>query len=77
MRVFLVLLSFCLISACGKAKESKSEPEAPPPVKIMEDQRKQLEKAKEVEQALQKAADAQRDVIEVQTGGQAKKEASK
>ncbi|MFZ6770815.1 hypothetical protein ACO0LM_27480 [Undibacterium sp. Di26W] len=77
MRALFILLSCCVICACGKAKESKPEPEAPPPIKIMEDQRKQLEKAKQVEDAVQKAADAQRDVIEVQTGGQPAKKANK
>jgi len=77
MRALYILLACGVICACGKAKESAPQPEAPPPIKIMEDQRKQLEKAKQVEDAVQKAADAQRDVIEVQTGGQPAKKADK
>jgi cell division FtsZ-interacting protein ZapD len=57
---FLLILSIC---GCGKHND-------PPPVKILESQRQQMQKAKEVEQIIQQAADAQRKSIDEQTSNQ-------
>jgi hypothetical protein len=56
--LMLVMLAF--LSSCNK-------PSDPPPVKIMEQQRQQLQKAKDVEQTLQNAAELQRKALEAQT----------
>ena len=66
MRISLFVVIFSLLTACGK-------PNDPPPVKIMEAQRQQLQKAKDVEKTVQKAADAQRQEIDAQTASQTEK----
>lgn len=66
MRISLCIVMISLLSACGK-------PNDPPPVKIMETQRQQLQKAKNVEKSMQKAADTQRQEIDAQTASQTEK----
>lgn len=66
MRISLCLLIISFLSACGK-------PDDPPPVKIMESQRQQMQKAKDVEKSVQKAADTQRQEIDAQTASQTEK----
>jgi hypothetical protein len=66
MRISLCIVTLTLLSACGK-------PDDPPPVKIMEAQRQQLQKAKDVEKSVQKAADTQRQEIDAQTASQSEK----
>lgn len=66
MRISLCVVIISFLSACGK-------PNDPPPIKIMETQRQQLQKAKDVEKSVQKAADAQRQEIDAQTASQTKK----
>ena len=66
MRISLCIVIISLLSACGK-------PNDPPPVKIMESQRQQLQKAKDVEKSVQKAADVQRQEIDAQTASQTEK----
>jgi hypothetical protein len=60
------------LSACGKSKPAPAsapalETEKPPAFKIAEDQRKALERAKQVEQDVQKAAESQQKEIEAAT----------
>ena len=64
-----------LLAACNKPPEPKVEPSAS--TNFLADQKAQLDKAKEAAQVLQKAADAQREVVEVNTGGKAAKPAKK
>lgn len=70
MRTLLILIFIsivsCFITACGKSKApvSPSASVEAPSLKIAEDQRKQLEKAKEVAQTVQKAADDQKKALE-------------
>lgn len=52
MRLILLLAIYTLVG-CGKTDEK-------PPVKLLEPQRQELQKAKQIEKTLQKAADAQR-----------------
>ncbi len=66
MRISLCIVIISLLSTCGK-------PNDPPPVKIMETQRQQLQKAKDVEKSVQKAADTQRQEIDAQTASQTEK----
>lgn len=66
MRISTYMLVISLLSACGKSDD-------PPPVKIMESQRQQLQKVKEVEKTIQKAAENQRKEIDEQTASQAEK----
>lgn len=66
MRISLCVVIISLLSACGK-------PDDPPPIKIMESQRQQLQKAKDVEKSVQKAAETQRQEIDVQTTSQTEK----
>lgn len=66
MRISVYLLLITLLGACGK-------PDDPPPVKIMESQRQQLQKAKDVEKTMQKAAETQRKEIDEQTASQSEK----
>ena len=66
MRISLCFLVIGLLSACGK-------PDDPPSIKIMETQRQQLQKAKDVEKSVQKAADVQRQEIDAQTAPQVEK----
>lgn len=66
MRISLFIVIISLLSACGKPSDS-------PPVKIMESQRQQLQKAKDVEKSVQKAADTQRHEIDAQTASQTDK----
>ena len=66
MRISLCIVILTLLSACGK-------PDDPPPVKIMESQRQQLQKAKDLEKSVQKAADTQRQEIDAQTASQTEK----
>ncbi|MFZ6645156.1 hypothetical protein ACO0LO_05525 [Undibacterium sp. TJN25] len=54
-------LLFSVLSACGKKEEK-------PPVNFLEGQQKSLQKARNVEQDVQKAADAQRQQIDKETG---------
>ncbi|WP_394779573.1 hypothetical protein [Undibacterium sp.] len=49
-----------LLSGCGKKEEK-------PPVNFLEGQQKALQKARNVEQDVQKAADAQRQQIDKET----------
>jgi hypothetical protein len=63
MRLSLTILMISLLIACGKNEE--------PSFKIAEQQRQQLQKAKEVDQALQKAAESQRLAIDAATASQA------
>ncbi|MCU6435004.1 hypothetical protein LPB67_14600 [Undibacterium sp. Jales W-56] len=72
MRAVIVLCTLVLCSACNKKTDPKVSSE-PPPFKIAEPQREQLQKAKEVEQTLQKAAEAQRQVVDGQTASQSEK----
>ncbi len=67
MRISLCIAIISLLSACGK-------PNDPPPIKIMESQRQQLQKAKNVEKSVQKAADTQRQEIDAQTASQTEKQ---
>ena len=66
MRISLCVVVISLLSACGK-------PDDPPPIKIMETQRQQLQKAKDVEKSVQKAANTQGQEIDAQTATQAEK----
>jgi hypothetical protein len=66
MRISICVVIISLLSACGK-------PDDPPPIKIMETQRQQLQKAKDVEKSLQKAADIQRQEVDTQTASQTEK----
>ena len=66
MRILLCIVLISLLSACGK-------PDDPPPIKIMETQRQQLQKAKDVERSVQQAADIQRQEIDAQTASQTEK----
>ena len=66
MRILLCVVIISILSACGK-------PNDPPPIKIMETQRQQLQKAKDVEKTVQKAADVQRQEIDAQTASQTEK----
>lgn len=66
MRISLCVVVIILLSGCGKSDD-------PPPIKIMETQRQQLQKAKDVEKSVQKAADAQRQEIDAQTASQTEK----
>jgi hypothetical protein len=66
MRISLCIVIVSLLSACGK-------PDDPPPVKIMESQRQQLQKAKDVEKSVQKSAEIQRQEIDAQTASQIEK----
>lgn len=66
MRISFCILVISLLNACGK-------PNDPPPVKIMESQRQQLQKAKDVEKSVQKAAETQRQDIDAQTASQTEK----
>ncbi|MEB0031591.1 hypothetical protein QN372_12600 [Undibacterium sp. RTI2.1] len=72
MRTIIVLSALTLLSACSKKPEPAISSE-PPLFKIAEPQREQLQKAKEVEQTLQKAADAQRQVIDGVSASQVEK----
>ncbi|GGC60451.1 hypothetical protein [Undibacterium terreum] len=60
MRFLFPLLVAGLLCACGKSDDK-------PPPNIMEGQLKGLQKAKQVEKDVQKAADAQRQAIEKET----------
>ena len=75
MRTILVLACVSILVACNKPPEPKVEASAS--ANFLSEQKKQLDQAKQAGQELQKAADAQREVIEVNTGGGAKKPAKK
>lgn len=66
MRISLCIIVIGLLSACGKSDD-------PPPVKIMESQRRQLQNAKDVGKSLEKAAETQRQEIDEQTASQTDK----
>ena len=72
MRAIIVLSTLSLLGACSKKPEPTIASE-PPLFKIAEPQREQLQKAKEVEQTLQKSADAQRQVIDGVSASQVEK----
>ncbi len=72
-----MLLCLAVVSACGKPKEPKIEADPSASANFLSEQKKQLDQAKQVGQELQKAADAQREVIELNTNGAAKKPAKK
>lgn len=72
MRTIFILCILTLLSACNKKPDPKVSSE-PPAFNIAEPQREQLQKAKEVEQTVQKAADAQRQVIDGQAASQVEK----
>lgn len=63
MRLSVAIIVTSLLAACGKNEA--------PPIKIAEPQRQQLQKAKEVDQVLQKAAESQRLAIDAATASQA------
>ncbi|MFZ6747843.1 hypothetical protein [Undibacterium sp. Ren11W] len=63
MRLSFAIIITALLAACGKNEV--------PPIKIAEPQRQQLQKAKEVDQLLQKAAESQRLAIDAATASQA------
>lgn len=64
MRFLLCLLILSGITACGKSAEK-------PPVKLFDTQREALQKASQVGDVLQQAADAQRLEIERRTASEA------
>ena len=66
MRISFCIVIICLVSACSKSDD-------PPSIKIMESQRQQLIKAKDVEKSVQKAAEVQRQEIDAQTASQSEK----
>jgi predicted small lipoprotein YifL len=74
MRALLILILIfivsCFITGCGKNKAPVSPAASveAPSLKIAEDQRKQLEKAKEVAQTVQKAADDQKKPLRIFPG---------
>lgn len=67
MRISFCIAIISFLSACGK-------PDDPPPIKILEVQRQQLQKAKDVEKSVQKAADTQRQEVDAQTASQTEKQ---
>lgn len=66
MRVLFCIILISLLCACGKS-------EAPPPLKIMESQRQQLQKAKDVEKTMLQAAEIQRQEIDTDAASQTAK----
>lgn len=70
MRLFSLILLAFVLSSCGKPKPSASASasvEPPPAFKIAEEQRRQLERAKALEQQVKKAADERKKEIEEAT----------
>jgi hypothetical protein len=63
MRLIFALMIASFFAGCGKNDA--------PAMKIAEPQREQLQKAKEVDQVLQKAAESQRLAIDAATASQA------
>lgn len=66
MRVLFCIILISLLCACGKS-------EAPPPLKMMESQRQQLQKAKDVEKKMLQAAEIQRQEIDTDAASQTAK----
>lgn len=77
LRLSLSLICLCMFSACGKPKEPKVEADPSASANFLSEQKKQLEQARQAAQVVQKAADSQREVVEVDTGGATKKSAKK
>ena len=69
MRLTLLLAALCglLLSACGRDEQ-------PPPPKLFESQRNAMDKAKGVEDTLQRQADQQLQDIDRQTQGSGKQD---
>ena len=69
MRYILLLSLTLALAACGKRAAAPSAPASvePPAFKIAEQQRKQLDEAKALEQQMQKAAEEKQKAIEEAT----------
>ncbi|MES2102982.1 MAG: hypothetical protein V4634_03125 [Pseudomonadota bacterium] len=59
MRILFPLMLTCLLCACGKSEDK--------PPNFLEGQQKAVQKARNVEKDVQKAADAQRQQIDKET----------
>ncbi|MFZ6745152.1 hypothetical protein ACO0LC_18165 [Undibacterium sp. JH2W] len=76
MRTIIFLACLSILAACNKPAEPKVEPKAESSApNLLSAQKEQLDKAKAVADTVQRVADEQRAVIEVNTGGAAAKPA--
>lgn len=66
MQTLIMLILISLLGACGKPNDT-------PPIKIMESQRQQLQKAKEVDNLVQEATKKQNQAIDAQITSQTEK----